>query len=109
MPCCLTPDLVVVVLTINSSLQCSPWSQDRLQQLWRGRLPQEENKKKQKIIHTITETNRTWYTSDKTKKVRLPYVRIKNIYIYQVYIICVYANPTGLNVLVVFCLDFSER
>ena len=29
---------------INSWLQCSPWSQDRLQQLWSGRLPQEENK-----------------------------------------------------------------
>ena len=36
---------------INSSLQCSPWSQDRLQQLWSGKLPQEEKQnKKQKII-----------------------------------------------------------
>ena len=29
---------------INSSLQCSPWSQHRLQQRWSGKLPQEENK-----------------------------------------------------------------
>ena len=50
--------VVVVVDVVNSSLeQCSPWSEDRLQYLWSGRLPQEENKYKHKIIHRIiTET-----------------------------------------------------
>ena len=37
--------VVVVVLRFNSSLQCSPWSQDRLQ-LWSGKLPQEEKQMK---------------------------------------------------------------
>ena len=43
--CGSTVVVVVVVFTlIKSSLQCSPWPQDRLQQLWSGRLPGEENK-----------------------------------------------------------------
>ena len=39
--------VVVVVLTLTHRYNgCSPWSQDRLQQLWSGRLPQEETIKK---------------------------------------------------------------
>ena len=54
---------------MNSWLQCSPCSQDRLQQLWSGRLPQEENKIKTeddkthqlKQIVYLTAANGRWF------------------------------------------------
>ena len=56
----------------NSSLQCSPWSQDRVQKLWSGRLHQGGTKKTE---DTITEKNRIPQT--KIKHARSAYVGMK--------------------------------
>ena len=66
---------------INSSLKSSPWSQDRLQQLWSsGRLLQGAKLKiYQKIIHVIPNKQ---YILDEKEKVRsaYPYTYVRLIY-----------------------------